>query len=385
MNKYFTIILLTVFFLVAAFSSCKKDEDEKDVPIITITFYGSGHKCIFLLGTGEASINWGDGNKNTQKLTLPEDIFDIDRFPKFDIDRFPNFWHEYSAPFSKNRTVSITGENIIGVGGWNMTDIDISCFPSLKALIYNSLEIDLSKFTEIEYLNCDYNYLLSSLDVSNNVALKYLSFTQTKLTSLDLSRNTALEYLSCNGNYQFATLDVSNNLVLKSLDCGSNPFPSLDVSKNLALKSLYCTGNQFSSLDVSKNTSLVRLICDQSQLASLHVGKNTALKILDCSKNSNITTLDLSGCSALEYINCFDINQLTSLNISGCDELYFLDCRFGRMNAAALNALFDSLPDRNGKDIGVIKVSANPGLNEAEYNKTIAINKNWNVIETLEF
>jgi len=73
-----------------------------------------------------------------------------------------------------------------------------------------------------------------------------LSCSQNQLTSLDVSNNIALTELNFPMN-RITSLDVSHNTLLRDLHCGSNPFTSLDVSNNTALTSLNCSYNQLST------------------------------------------------------------------------------------------------------------------------------------------
>ncbi len=63
--------------------------------------------------------------------------------------------------------------------------------------------LNVSQCTDLKYLNCgiflikshvSFNYL-TSLDVTNNIALEYLNCDVNELTSLDVSNNTALTSL----------------------------------------------------------------------------------------------------------------------------------------------------------------------------------------------
>ena len=49
---------------------------------------------------------------------------------------------------------------------------------------------------------------------------------------------------------------------MRWLDCEYNQLTTLDVSNNTALRELYCRNNQLTALDVSNNTALQRLDCD---------------------------------------------------------------------------------------------------------------------------
>jgi Leucine-rich repeat (LRR) protein len=96
-------------------------------------------------------------------------------------------------------------------------------------------------------LNCRSNQL-SSIDLSQNIALTYLNCYGNQLTSLNISQNTALTYLDCYFN-QLTNLDATQNTALTNLNCYSNQLTSLDVrngnNTNMNVRSndnlqLYC-------------------------------------------------------------------------------------------------------------------------------------------------
>ena len=58
---------------------------------------------------------------------------------------------------------------------------------------------------DVEYIYCEHSEL-TSLDISNNPALKHIECGYNKLTSLDVSENYALERLECEYN-QLAELE----------------------------------------------------------------------------------------------------------------------------------------------------------------------------------
>ena len=131
-----------------------------------------------------------------------------------------------------------------------------------------------------------------------------------------------ITHLKCKGN-QITSLDASNNSALKSLQCSKNQLMYLDVSKNTALTNLVCDRNQLTNLDVSKNTALTFLTCDKNQLTSIDVSKNIALTNLSCSGNQ-LKSLNVSKNTALTFLNCRK-NQLSA---------EALDILFGALNSA---------------------------------------------------
>jgi len=120
----------------------------------------------------------------------------------------------------------------------------------------------IEAFVNLETLICLINQL-TSIDISNNTALKYLDCFANSLTSLNVSNNTALTHLDCSRN-ELARLDVSNCTQLESLNCEGNQLTSLNISNNTALKNLSIGGyrgdlNFLTVLDVSNNTALIEL------------------------------------------------------------------------------------------------------------------------------
>lgn len=189
-----------------------------------------------------------------------------------------------------------------------------------KGKVIKSLK-GIKYFTELTYLDCNYNQL-TSLDISTNTKLTVLGCNGNQLTKLDVSKNTKLTQLFCHSN-QLTSLDVSKNTKLEQLECSGNQLTKLNVSKNTKLKDLYLAYNQLSKLNISKNTKLTRLVCGNNQLKSLDLSNNTELTALVCYNVKGayqyynlMTELDVSNCTKLTYLNCDGIWTLKNLYIS---------------------------------------------------------------------
>ena len=191
-------------------------------------------------------------------------------------------------------------EAAVFLGSINCYNLNISDLTGIEA------------FSALTYLNCKYNQL-TSIDISNNLALISLECVNNQITSLDLSNNLALTNLDCSSN-QLTSLNVSNNTNLITLRCNNNQLTNLDVSQNTILGYFDCSINQLTSLDVSNNLALTNLGCQNNQLTSLNVSNNTALNEILCDYNQLIS-LDISNNLALYHFQC-ENNQLTSLNVS---------------------------------------------------------------------
>ena len=329
--------------------------DKPVTPIMTMTTAMKGYVSIALKGTGEATIDWGDGT--------PKKTFTLTKSAK-------EYRHKYSGKTAN--TITIVGENITFLTCANneLTSLDVSNNTALTFLtcIGNKLtNLDVSKNTALTELDCTANKL-TSLDVSNNTALIELYCHYNQLTSLDVSKNTALIKLHCgNGDNKLTTLDVSKNTALTELGCSGNELTKLDVSSNKALTYLDCEKNQLTYLDLSNNTALFNLYCNNNELTSLDVNKNRALKYLNCG-NNELTKLNVSKNKAITYLNC-ESNQLTNLDLSNNTALEYLYCNNNQLtnldlsNNTALRYLYC-----NNNQFTSLDVSNNTMLEYLDFN-----------------
>ena len=140
-------------------------------------------------------------------------------------------------------------------------------------------------------------------------------------------------------------------------------------------------GTKLTAIDLSQNTQLTKLVCSNNRLTSLDVSKNTQLKWLDCYLN-NLGSLDVSHNTQLTYLNCFS-NLLSSLDVSQNTQLTELYCYDNNFTTAALDNIYCTLPNRTGKEYGVIyPVYNSSSSNHATVLATNAANttaKNWKV------
>ena len=133
----------------------------------------------------------------------------------------------------------------------------------------------------------------------------------------------------CYGN-QLTSLNVSNNIALEDLDCQRNQLTSLDASGCIALTTLYCYRNQLTSLDVSDNTSLISLECNSNQLINLNISKNyNLLSSLSCIWDScTYGFLDLSNMPTLNEVCVWEMpfppeDKVELVDTTGSLNVYF--------------------------------------------------------------
>ena len=128
------------------------------------------------------------------------------------------------------------------------------------------------------------------------------------------------------------------------------------------------------SFDVSAPESVEKVSIDNTKMTSIDLSKYTALTEVHISENRYLATINISSCQKLKKLWCY-YNQLTSLDVSKCTNLTKLDCSNNNFDDNAMNAIYNGLPDRTGKEAGIIYIDGN----DAKGNTAIALNKNWNV------
>lgn len=196
----------------------------------------------------------------------------------------------------------------------SLTSLNVTENVALSVLICrnNGLsELDLSANTSLQVLHC-FNNRLTSLNISQNSALGDLKCYNNQLTELDVSQITGMGVLNCSYN-QIESLDVSQMPNLANLVCNNNQLTELDISQNSEITNLNCAFNQITSLNVSQQLNLINLYCNDNLLNSLVMGENSILSIFYCF-NNKISELDVSLNTGLQYFRCYN-NDLSVLNV----------------------------------------------------------------------
>ncbi|MBC8754666.1 matrixin family metalloprotease [Kordia sp. YSTF-M3] len=208
---------------------------------------------------------------------------------------------------------SITSLNVENL---NISDITgIEDFVALQELTIadNSItSLDLSNNLAIESIYAGNNQL-TSINISNNTLLERLWVHESNLTSIDLSNNTALQVLSVSNN-NLTSLDVSNNTAIYNLFASYNSLTSINVSNNTALQQFHVISNSLTALDVTNNTSMTNFQFHFNNLTEIDLSNNPALSFLS-GRDNNLTSLDVSNNPVLAKIWCGG-NVITSIDIT---------------------------------------------------------------------
>ena len=172
--------------------------------------------------------------------------------------------------------------------------------------------VGIEDFTALEILQCNGNYNLQNINISQNLKLTTLRCTSAPITSLNVTQNSKLTTLNC-GFSSLTTIDVTQNPLLSALDCSNNSITSLDVTQNSALTLLSCGGNQITNLDVTQNTLLQSLNCSSNNFNELDISQNTMLHTFNCAG----TPMSQLNAKSGNNTNIVNFNTLSNPNL-GC-------------------------------------------------------------------
>lgn len=174
--------------------------------------------------------------------------------------------------FNIKKCISLALASIIAA-----TSLSLGCVAYADTVV----EISEANFTDKTFRNI----ILDYYDLDEN---KFLDSSERSRTVITLSAYT------------------EDDDVIESLK-GIEFFPNL--------QRLYAAGLGIKELDVSQNKALTQLTVGSNELQTITLGNLPNLTRLDCSANTKLTSLNLSGCPNLQQLQCYSCN-LSSINVS---------------------------------------------------------------------
>lgn len=269
-------------------------------------------------------------------------------------------------------------------------------------LLINGLSISdltgIEEFINITRLDC-YSNNLTSLDVSNNLALTRLHCSDNQIETLDISANTSITDIQCHNNGVLYELNIANgnnsnfsymkaygnSLSCIQIDAGFTPPADAGIYSqgwtkgNSAFYSEDCAAlNQivnipdanFKSYLVNNNSinlngdteitvaeaqATTELFINGLSISDLTgIEAFTNLTRLDCYTN-NLTSIDVSNNVSLTRLHCAD-NQIETLDISANTLITDIQCH----NNGVLYQL--NIANGNNSNINWMKAYGNPSL-----------------------
>ena len=151
-------------------------------------------------------------------------------------------------------------------------------------------QIPTNNISSITALDVSNKNISDLTGIKSFTALQSLNCSDNNLTSLDLQFNIGLTFVNAKGNnlsfFYGENLELLENLILYE-----NNLTSLDVSEMLALKEIDIYSNQITTLDFTQNTNIKKLFIDTNDLQTIDLrnGNNAIITDIDISNNPNLT------------------------------------------------------------------------------------------------
>ena len=198
------------------------------------------------------------------------------------------------------------------LSGYSIDELDLSNCTSLTESDLH-IHINTLNLSNCTNLTVFWSHIFANtINVSNCTSLEtfFINFTGgSECQNLNLSGCSALDSLYISGE-TVSSLDLSNCMALELFEGNDCSLNEINLSGCTALKNLDLRFNELTELDFSDcSTVLERLSLSTNDLSELDLSNCTALKTLGCSKN-NLTELDLSDCISLTSLSCSG-NQFT--------------------------------------------------------------------------
>ena len=173
---------------------------------------------------------------------------------------------------------------------------------------YVVTEINDTHFPDFNFRS----FLLNNIDANHNRKLDFSeAYNPEKTNHLSIANQgikdlTGIAYfpgigrLDCSGN-DITKLDLSGLRYLTALDCSKNPNLSvLEINDNKQLEELNCSGTTLYA-DFSQYPNLQSLACTDMELDTINLSGNPLLQSLDCGYN-HLAAIDLSKNVSLQEI-----------------------------------------------------------------------------------
>ena len=197
----------------------------------------------------------------------------------------------------------------------------------LRIIKNGSLEtIDLSKLTELTYLQIKGNKKLTKIKFPSQSNLKYLYIDDNhnnQLEPLDLSNLTRLTHLRIEGNKCLEKITLPNQSNLEYLYINNNEqlgrVEDIDFSSINRLVHLNIEGND--KLQEIRLENLARLTCihvkDNKDLQSISAPKLTGSRCIKIANNGSLKSIDLSNLANIIHMKIEGNKTLTTITLPG--------------------------------------------------------------------
>lgn len=159
------------------------------------------------------------------------------------------------------------------------------------------------------------------------------------------------KYITADEIASVKLIDVSGS---KSVQGELTSLKGIELFKSLT--TLKCSYNKIQKLDLTSNTDLVEVDCEfNKRLEEIKVSGLTKLESLSFGHCDRLNEIDLSSCVALKRLSFPDSGIDESVDVSMCPNLYYID---------AYNNYLEYIDISKNTKVTTLEVSGNPGTGD---------------------
>jgi len=279
--------------------------NKKDILYIVIEVGGSIGKI-----TGNESYEIVDKNKGEDLIIIPNPQLSQFLLDDLGSDKVTINPSTKYAEMKKSDVITV-GELIIDNFDEDLNDytinslVGIEHFINLTKLICVQTQlkgtVDLSKNTNIQEIDVNFNPELTGLNIDGLVNLTSLKYNETAIEKLNIPEK-AVPYIKV------------LNYGRQRYDEKASPVYVPDVNKFTSLKELACYGQDFTLTNPEIKAQLTDLQCYMCEMDELDLSEYTNLYGLTCYAN-NLTELIIPENSNIGFLCCYG-NKLTTLDVT---------------------------------------------------------------------
>ncbi|WP_308550025.1 T9SS type A sorting domain-containing protein [uncultured Porphyromonas sp.] len=175
----------------------------------------------------------------------------------------------------------------------------------------------------VKSISCDYNSVLSAVDITNSKTIEKLSVKNSSITDLQAKNVTSLKEVNC-AYSSLPTLDLTGCTALTKLTGNANmKLNRVTLTGCTALEEVELGNSGVADLDIAGLVNLKSLNVARNPVKELNLKGMSKLTSLDCMQ-SEITTLDLSDCAALEDLTANSCKKLATVKLPSSDKLKYI-------------------------------------------------------------
>lgn len=217
------------------------------------------------------------------------------------------------------RLQSLDVSNCTRLGSTTGTPLDVGNCYNLKRLDISNTSVPALTTTNCSYLNyVDVsNSLISSINYANLQSLKTVNISNcSRLSDIKIDSCQGITELNIGNNPALRNITIENCKSLKSLSINSvRDLEKLEILECANLETIKIrNAESLQYIDLSECTGLVTFDAQAIPLIDIVFGEIANLKTLDVSKNTNLRTLDFTGCrSTLEHFKITGSENLKTI------------------------------------------------------------------------